>query len=78
MPLLCLRSAGLYCCCSQIRHMFEWETEDGAVPQVWRTVATKVPWIREMINRDRRLVPSAPRHCMWRCTARLGRRKHKK
>lgn len=39
-----------------VRHYFEYEDQNGTVKEIWRQVSTKLPLIKLMINRDRRLV----------------------
>ncbi|CAI5942278.1 unnamed protein product [Closterium sp. NIES-65] len=47
----------------EVRHFFEWDAEDGTVNQVWRRVAAKLPAIREMIHRERRMVRGGLSNC---------------
>ncbi|CAI5463477.1 unnamed protein product [Closterium sp. Yama58-4] len=54
----------------EVRHFFEWDAEDGTVNQVWRRVAAKLPAIREMIHRERRMVRGGLSNCSMVCTAR--------
>ncbi|CAI5490003.1 unnamed protein product [Closterium sp. Naga37s-1] len=54
----------------EVRHFFEWDAEDGTVNQVWRRVAAKLPAIREMIHRERRMVRGGLSNCSMVCAAR--------
>lgn len=40
----------------QVKHYFEYEDPDGTVNEIWRQVSMKLPLIKLMINRDKRLV----------------------
>ncbi|KAJ4769411.1 Exostosin family protein-like protein [Rhynchospora pubera] len=40
----------------KVKHYFEYETQNGTVDEIWRQVSSKVPLIKLMINRDKRLV----------------------
>lgn len=40
----------------EVRHYFEYDDPNGAVKEIWRQVSSKLPLIKLMINRDRRLV----------------------
>lgn len=39
-----------------VKHYFEYDDPNGAVNEIWRQVSSKVPLIKLMINRDKRLV----------------------
>lgn len=39
-----------------VRHYFDYGHGNGAVHEIWRQISLKVPLIKLMINRDRRLV----------------------
>ncbi|CAN6457273.1 unnamed protein product [Victoria cruziana] len=42
-----------------VKHYFEYEEPNGTVREIWRQVSLKVPLIKLMINRDKRLVRSS-------------------
>lgn len=39
-----------------MKHYYEYEDPDGTVKEIWRQVSLKLPLVRLMINRDKRLV----------------------
>ncbi|KAG6522058.1 probable arabinosyltransferase ARAD1 [Zingiber officinale] len=43
-----------------VQHYFEYEHPNGTVNEIWRQVSSKVPQIKLMINRDKRLVQRGP------------------
>ncbi|EHA8592486.1 putative arabinosyltransferase ARAD1 [Cocos nucifera] len=43
-----------------VKRFFEYEDPDGTVNEIWRQVSSKLPLIKLMINRDRRLVKRGP------------------
>ncbi|KAF5798209.1 putative xylogalacturonan beta-1,3-xylosyltransferase [Helianthus annuus] len=40
----------------KVQHYFEYDNPDGAVKEIWRQVSLKLPLIKLMINRDKRIV----------------------
>lgn len=40
----------------KVKHYFEYEDPNGTVNEIWRQVSLKVPLVKLMINRDKRLV----------------------
>uniref|UniRef100_A0A803M2R1 Exostosin GT47 domain-containing protein n=1 Tax=Chenopodium quinoa TaxID=63459 RepID=A0A803M2R1_CHEQI len=40
----------------KVKHYFEYEDPDGTINEIWRQVSLKVPLVKLMINRDKRLV----------------------
>ncbi|XP_047328485.1 probable arabinosyltransferase ARAD1 [Impatiens glandulifera] len=40
----------------KVKHYFEYEDPNGTVSEIWRQVSLKLPLIKTMINRDKRLV----------------------
>ncbi|KAJ3674645.1 hypothetical protein LUZ60_005261 [Juncus effusus] len=40
----------------KVKHYFEYENPNGTVDEIWRQVSSKLPLIKLMINRDKRLV----------------------
>lgn len=40
----------------KVKHYFEYEDPNGTVNEIWRQVSSKLPLVKLMINRDRRLV----------------------
>ncbi|KAL8107533.1 putative arabinosyltransferase ARAD1 [Apium graveolens] len=40
----------------KVKHYYEYEDPDGTVNEIWRQVSSKLPLIKLMINRDKRLV----------------------
>lgn len=40
----------------KVKHYFEYEDPNGTVDEIWRQVSLKVPLVKLMINRDKRLV----------------------
>ncbi|XP_078148920.1 exostosin family protein [Carex rostrata] len=40
----------------KVKHYFEYESPNGTVDEIWRQVSSKLPLIKLMINRDKRLV----------------------
>ncbi|KAI4298141.1 hypothetical protein L6164_031735 [Bauhinia variegata] len=51
----------------EVKRYFEYEEPDGAVNEIWRQVSKKLPLIKLMINRDKRLVRKEP-DCSCICT----------
>ena len=41
---------------SQVKRYFEYEDPNGTVNEIWRQVSQKLPLIKLMINRDKRIV----------------------
>lgn len=41
----------------KVKHYFEYDNPNGTVNEIWRQVSRKLPLIKTMINRDKRLVP---------------------
>ncbi|KAK7251988.1 hypothetical protein RIF29_35642 [Crotalaria pallida] len=44
----------------EVKRYFEYEEQDGTVNEIWRQVSKKLPLIKLMINRDKRLVRKEP------------------
>nr|XP_009803101.1 PREDICTED: probable arabinosyltransferase ARAD1 [Nicotiana sylvestris]XP_016504506.1 PREDICTED: probable arabinosyltransferase ARAD1 [Nicotiana tabacum] len=40
----------------KVKHYFEYEDPNGTVKEIWRQVSLKLPLVKLMINRDKRLV----------------------
>ncbi|KAI0498979.1 hypothetical protein KFK09_019879 [Dendrobium nobile] len=40
----------------EVKHFFEYDDPNGTVKEIWRQVSSKLPLIKLMINRDKRLV----------------------
>ncbi|XP_050232209.1 probable arabinosyltransferase ARAD1 [Mercurialis annua] len=58
----------------KVRRYFEYDNPNGTVNEVWRQVAQKLPLIRLMINRDKRLVKRdlTQPDCSCLCTNQTG------
>ncbi|CAI9090562.1 OLC1v1025362C1 [Oldenlandia corymbosa var. corymbosa] len=41
---------------NEVKHYFEYEDPNGTVKEIWRQVSQKLPLVKLMINRDKRLV----------------------
>ncbi|OIV94211.1 hypothetical protein TanjilG_28150 [Lupinus angustifolius] len=44
----------------EVKRYFEYDEQDGTVNEIWRQVSKKLPLIKLMINRDKRLVRKEP------------------
>ncbi|CAI9299144.1 unnamed protein product [Lactuca saligna] len=59
---------------TKVKHYFDYEDPKGSVNEIWRQVSLKVPLIKLMINRDKRLVKrelTGP-DCSCLCTNQTG------
>ncbi|EFJ19365.1 arabinosyltransferase-like protein [Selaginella moellendorffii] len=52
----------------EVRKYFEYEEKGGAVEMIWLQVKKKLPFIRTMINRDKRLVERSSGNCSCICS----------
>ncbi|XP_023751811.1 probable arabinosyltransferase ARAD1 isoform X2 [Lactuca sativa] len=59
---------------TKVRHYFEYDDPKGSVNEIWRQVSLKVPLIKLMINRDKRLVKRelTEPDCSCLCTNQTG------
>eukprot|EP00897_Mesotaenium_endlicherianum_P010264 jgi/Mesen1/9266/ME000006S09265 len=51
----------------EVGRFFQYDHEDGAVNMIWRKIATKVPAVKEQINRSKRLTKDGLRSCRCEC-----------
>ncbi|KAK9706974.1 hypothetical protein RND81_07G164500 [Saponaria officinalis] len=58
----------------KVKHYFEYEDPNGTVNEIWRQVSMKLPLVKLMINRDKRLVRSeiSQPDCSCLCSNRTG------
>ncbi|KAH9627393.1 hypothetical protein KSS87_001232 [Heliosperma pusillum] len=58
----------------KVKHYFEYEDPNGTVNEIWRQVSMKLPHVKLMINRDKRLVRSelSQPDCSCLCSNRTG------
>lgn len=52
----------------EVKRYFEYEEPDGTVNEIWRQVSRKLPLIKLMINREKRLVTKEEADCSCICT----------
>ncbi|KAL3632333.1 putative arabinosyltransferase arad1 [Castilleja foliolosa] len=58
----------------KVKRYFEYEDPDGTVKEIWRQVASKLPLIKLMSNRDKRIVvrDSVEQDCACLCSNQSG------
>ncbi|KAM0950803.1 putative xylogalacturonan beta-1,3-xylosyltransferase [Dioscorea sansibarensis] len=56
-----------------VKHYFEYEDPNGTVNEIWRQVSLKVPLVKLMINRDKRLVKRETEEPDCSCICSRGR-----
>ncbi|KAF2615516.1 hypothetical protein F2Q70_00008367 [Brassica cretica] len=58
----------------QVRRYFDYDNPNGAVKEIWRQVSQKLPLIKLMSNREKRLVlrNSTEPDCSCLCTNQTG------
>ncbi|KVH92005.1 Exostosin-like protein [Cynara cardunculus var. scolymus] len=57
---------------TKVKHYFEYDDPKGIVNDIWRQVSFKLPLIKLMINRDKRLVVNRELDCSCLCTNQTG------